>query len=56
MNLGSTRMFMSNYKYNKHFLTLSERMLPYSRHHKYSKKIECRHRGKKKNSRFLLEL
>ena len=44
-------------------------MPPYSRHHKYSKKIECRHRGgnkKKKfptfirivnqNSRLLLEL
>ena len=39
------------------FLTLSERMPPYSRHHKYSKRIECRHRGgKKKNSRLLLEL
>ena len=36
-------------------LTLSERM---SRHHKYSKKIECRHTGgkKKKNFRLLLEL
>ena len=29
-------------------LTLSERMPPYSRHHKYSKKIECRHTGGKK--------
>ena len=39
-------------------LTLSERMPPYSRHHKYSKKIECRHRGdkNKNNSRLLLEL
>ena len=31
-----------------YFLTLSERMTPYSRHHKYSKKIECRHTGGKK--------
>ena len=39
------------------FLTLSERMPPYSRHHIYSKKIECRRTGgKKKNSRLLLEL
>ena len=39
-------------------LTLSERVPPYSRHHKYSKKIECRHRGgeNKNNSRLLLEL
>ena len=39
-------------------LTLSERMPPYSRHHKYSKRIECRHRGgkNKNNSRLLLEL
>ena len=39
-------------------LTLSERMPPYSRHRKYSKKIECRHRGgkNKNNSRLLLEL
>ena len=39
-------------------LTLSERMPPYSRHHKYSKKIECRHRGgkNKNNSRLSLEL
>ena len=29
-------------------LTLSERMPPYSRHRKYSKKIECRHTGGKK--------
>ena len=29
-------------------LTLSERMPPYSRHYKYSKKIECRHTGGKK--------
>ena len=34
------------------------RMPPYSRHHKYSKKIERRHRGgkNKNNSRLLLEL
>ena len=39
-------------------LTLSERMPPYSRHHKYSKRIECRYRGgkNKNNSRLLLEL
>ena len=29
-------------------LTLSERMPPHSRHHEYSKKIECRHTGGKK--------
>ena len=51
----------------KSLLTLSERMPPYSRHRKYSKKVECRHTGGKKkfptfarivnqNSRLLLEL
>ena len=30
------------------FLTLSGRMPPYSRHHRYSTKIECRHTGGKK--------
>ena len=36
----------------RRILTLSERMPPYSRHHKYSKKIECRHTGGKKKQKF----
>ena len=64
-DLASSRI---HFRYTRHhrvpnprflfFLTLSERMPPYSRHHKYSKEIECRHRGgkNKNNSRLLLEL
>ena len=33
-------------------LTLGERMPPYSRRHKYSKKIECRRTGGKKKKKF----
>lgn len=35
-------IFNNNKTLEKKILTLSERMPPYLRHYKYSKKIECR--------------
>ena len=51
------KIYLERLMKNTVFLTLSDRMPPYSRHHKYSKRIECRHRGgkNKNNSRLLLE-
>ena len=47
-NLSLFSDFFSRVLVVRRILTLSERMPPYSRHHKYSKKIECRHRRQKK--------